>query len=192
MLGLASLSASSAFAQILSGGPLREALRKGGLVLVMRHANSPGAPPDAASANADNPTRERQLDETGRADSRTLGEAIRRVGVPIGEVLSSTTYRTQETARIAGLPAPRLVAELAEGGGQEATTARNAWLRAQTGQKPAAATNRLLITHTPNITGVFGTMAQGVAAGEILVFRPEEAGASTLIGRIKIADWAVL
>jgi phosphohistidine phosphatase SixA len=40
---------------------------------VVRHASSPAQPPDAASANADNTKRERQLDASGRADASAMG-----------------------------------------------------------------------------------------------------------------------
>jgi phosphohistidine phosphatase SixA len=32
-----------------------------------------------------------------------MGEAIKKLGVPIGDVLSSPTYRARETARLASL-----------------------------------------------------------------------------------------
>lgn len=51
------------------------ALRAGGYVIVMRHANSPREAPDAATANADNTTRERQLDADGRRAASAMGAA---------------------------------------------------------------------------------------------------------------------
>src|SRR5689334_10597967 len=69
--------AAGARADTLTGRELVAALRSGGYVIVMRHARSPSAPPDANSANPDNPTHERQLDEAGRASAREMGEALR-------------------------------------------------------------------------------------------------------------------
>jgi phosphohistidine phosphatase SixA len=67
-------------------------------------------PPDPAQADADNIQHERQLDEQGRASARAMGEAIRRLQIPIDQVLSSPTYRAQETVRLAQLGHPLLAA----------------------------------------------------------------------------------
>src|SRR5690348_312004 len=83
---------SSAGAAPLSGPELIERLRAGGCVLVMRHARSPQAAPDARTANADNLRRERQLDQAGEADARALGTALRALHIPIGPIYSSPTY----------------------------------------------------------------------------------------------------
>src|SRR5689334_17850544 len=73
------------------------ALRTGGYVIVMRHASSPSTPPDSSSVNPDNEKHERQLDEAGRTAAREMGEALKRLRIPIGLVLSSPTYRALET-----------------------------------------------------------------------------------------------
>jgi hypothetical protein len=77
-----------------AGEPLPKAellasLRHGGLVILMRHASSPRVAPDAAHANRDNVTAERQLDDSGVASARAMGEALHRLHVPIGAVLDS-------------------------------------------------------------------------------------------------------
>src|SRR5829696_2953167 len=84
------LSASAALAQTLSGTALVSALRKGGYVIVMRHASSPRETPEP---NADNVNKERQLDAAGRASASAMGKALRDLMIPVGEVLTSPTYR---------------------------------------------------------------------------------------------------
>src|SRR4029453_2406619 len=91
-------------AQQLATTDLVDALRKGGYVIVMRHASSPREAPDKASANPDNVKLERQLDEAGRASATAMGKAIRDLKIPIGEVFTSPTYRAMETVRLAQLP----------------------------------------------------------------------------------------
>ena len=71
-------TAGTADAASLTGAVLVDALRHGGYVLVMRHADSPFAAPDKSAANPDNSKLERQLDETGRSTARAMGEAGRR------------------------------------------------------------------------------------------------------------------
>src|SRR5512146_933934 len=77
-------------------------LRRGGLVLVMRHASSPLNPPAGQAADPENVKLERQLDGKGRASASAMGKAFRTIGIRVSAVYSSPTYRAQETARLAG------------------------------------------------------------------------------------------
>ena len=177
-----------------AGPPLISALREGGYVLVMRHASSPAMPPDKASADRENTTLERQLDENGRNTARAMGSAMKALHLPIREIFSSPTYRALETVRMAGLPQPRTVAELGDGGQSMAPLQASpaAWLRNIVSQAPPPGTDRMIVTHAPNITGAFGASVADVADGEILVFRPDGNGDAMLAGRIKIEDWPAL
>src|SRR5215216_6336710 len=83
--------AVTADAQTMSGPALVKSLQAGGHVIVMRHASSPGQIPD--KPNADNVPPERQLDDKGRSTATAIGEALRRLKIPVGEVLTSPTYR---------------------------------------------------------------------------------------------------
>ena len=148
-------------AQTLAGSELADALKQGGLVLVMRHTNSPRELPDAATANPDNLNGERQLDEKGRRDATLIGEALRRLQVPVSEVLSSPTYRALETARLAGLKDVTVQEELSNEGMRESSEQYAEWLRAQVAYQPELG-NRLLITHGPNIGAAFPDEAAGM------------------------------
>ena len=179
-----------ASAQGLTGSAMVNALKKGGYVIVLRHASSPREAPDEKTANADNVTRERQLDTAGRADATALGKALRELAIPIGTVLSSPTYRALETARFAQLPNPQVAAELGDRGQsmQGVSDADGAWLRSKV-VPSSTATNTMLITHLPNITQAFPQYASGIADGDALVFSADGKGGATLVGVIKIAEW---
>lgn len=183
------LSAISAIAQQLTGDALVQALQKGGYVIVMRHASSPREVPDKATANPDNTKPERQLDAVGRASATAFGSALRDLKIPIGEVLSSPTYRALETAKYAQLPKPQEVAELGDNGQSMSggTAAQAAWLQKRVVQLPKD-TNTILITHQPNLVGAFPQIAQRVEDGEALIFGPN----TTLVARVKIGDWLKL
>jgi phosphohistidine phosphatase SixA len=179
--------------QSLSGKALATALRSGGYVLVMRHASSPRTPPDPAHANADNVQHERQLDDQGRASARAMGEAMRHLQIPIGEVLSSPTYRALETVRLAQLGQPKTYSQLGDGGQSmqaDPTGTRATWLREKVAQTPMAGTNTIVVTHFPNVNEAFVKDAVGLADGEALVFRPDGQGGALYIGRIKIEEWS--
>ena len=182
----------AAHAQSPSQSALAEALRQGGYVLLMRHASSPLAPPAAAAAEPDNAKPERQLDERGKATARAMGGALRTLGVPVGRVLSSPTFRALQTARLAGLPTPTTAPELGDGGQsmQAAGEARGAWLRARVAEPPPPGANIIIITHLPNIAAAYPQESTGLADGEAMIFHPGAGGGFT--GRIKIEDWPAL
>jgi Histidine phosphatase superfamily (branch 1) len=188
------LATGTAQGDPLSGAALVAALRKGGYVLLMRHASSPPTPPTTGSAEHDNTKLERQLDETGRSSAQAMGKAIKALGIPIGEVWSSPTYRALETVRLAGLPNPTTATELSDGGQSMQATSQEqtAWLQAKVAEKPRAGTNTVIVTQFPNIIGAFGQNASGLADGEALVVHPDGAGADEIVGRMKIGEWSAL
>lgn len=178
--------AAAAMAQQLSGDALVKALKEGGYVIVMRHASSPRELPDKAIANPDNTKPERQLDSRGRASSTAFGQALRRLEIPIGEVLSSPTYRALETAKFAELSHAVPTPELGDNGQSMSgvSTTQIAWLQERVKQTPKE-TNTLLITHQPNIVGAFPHFGQAIEDGEALIFGPD----ATLAAQIKIGEW---
>ena len=178
-----------------SGAWAVSALRQGGYVLVMRHASSPGEPPDRAAAQPDNINDERELDQTGIESARAMGQGIRQLKIPIGEIESSPTYRVLQTLRYAELSASKTLPELGDGGAstdKSAAARRATWLKRRIGEPPTVGTNTLLVTHAPNILGAFGPEAEDIADGEVLVFKPDGKGSAALVARIKIQDWSVL
>jgi len=190
VLGLAA-SISPAFGQALDARQLVESLRKGGLVIVMRHASSPREVPTKETAAAGNTKLERQLDETGRDTATAMGNALRQLRIPISTVLSSGTFRALQTIKLAGLGEPTVAAELGDGGQsmQVTSDAQSAWLKARVTQVPASG-NVLLVTHMPNVSRAFPEWG-AVADGESVVLRPD--GKSfTVLGRIKIEEWPTL
>jgi phosphohistidine phosphatase SixA len=181
--------------ETLSGSQLVAHLRQGGYVILMRHASSPREPPAAEQADAENQARERQLDETGRASARAMGEALRKLRIPVGKVLSSPTYRALQTVRLAGLGAPQTFTELGdEGHSMQADPGgvRGKWLRERVATPPARQTNTVIITHLPNIHEAFPEYATGIEDGEALVFHPDGQGNVVLVGRAKITEWPQL
>jgi phosphohistidine phosphatase SixA len=189
VVGLALTMSVAGQAQTLSGTALVKALQGGGHVIVMRHASSPSQIPE--KPNPDNVPPERQLDERGRATSTAMGEAIRRLKIPIGDVLTSPTYRARETARRAGLPNPRPAAELGELTGPmlPASKAQADWLQRKVRDLPRG-TNTVLVTHVPNVSAAFPDVLPAVDQGEAIVFAPDGKGATRVVGRIKIEEWA--
>ena len=179
----------------LADSALVAALRHGGYVLVLRHASSPFETPDKSAADPDNVNVERQLDAAGKETATAMGKAIKTLGIPIGTVDSSQTFRALQTAKYADLPHPTPIAELTEGKqgmSADADKARAAWLTHAAASMPRAGTNTVLITHTPNMMAAFGERAKDIKAGEAMVFRPDGKGGTSLVARVKIDEWPQL
>jgi len=77
-----------------------QALATPGAVVILRHSFAPGGfdPPDA---RLDDCSTQRNLDDSGRAQARRIGEAFRRHGIVVDAVLSSPRCRCLDTARLA-------------------------------------------------------------------------------------------
>jgi phosphohistidine phosphatase SixA len=135
---------------------------------------------------------ERQLDEAGRAGSAAMGKALRDLKIPVGEVLSSPTYRALETVRLAQLSNPQVHAELGDGGQsmQVVAETQGAWLRERATRLPKG-TNTVIVTHMPNIARAFPDWG-AVADGEIVVVGQDGKSAARPVGRIKIEEWSRL
>jgi phosphohistidine phosphatase SixA len=156
----------------------------------MRHASSPPEAPDAKTANADNSSRERQLDEAGRASAVAMGKAFRELKIPVGEILSSPTYRSRETVRLLGLGKATEIPELGDGGRsmQISSEAQAAWLGNRAAKFPTR-TNTLIVTHAPNMTRAFPQYTANLMDGEALIFGADAKGGSTLVARVTIQEW---
>ena len=77
-----------------------EALRTPGSVVVMRHSYAPGGF-DPPTAKLDDCSTQRNLDDSGRAQARRVGEAFRQHAIAVGTILSSPRCRCLDTARLA-------------------------------------------------------------------------------------------
>lgn len=77
-----------------------EVMRSPGAVVVVRHSFAPGTfdPPDA---RLDDCSTQRNLDESGRAQAKRIGEEFRKHGIAVGVVLSSPRCRCLDTGRLA-------------------------------------------------------------------------------------------
>jgi len=80
---------------------LWERLRAGGLVLLMRHAETTPGTGDPPGFRLEDCATQRNLSPAGREQARAVGAALARRGVKIETVLSSAWCRARETATLA-------------------------------------------------------------------------------------------
>src|SRR3984893_18949035 len=93
-----------------------QALRAGGLVIVVRHGATFADQADTDPLNPDNIAAQRNLNDKGKALAKAFGEALRQAGVPVGKVYTSRFNRAYETAALAGFTDIEKTADLTEGG----------------------------------------------------------------------------
>jgi phosphohistidine phosphatase SixA len=71
-----------------------------GTVVLLRHANAPGIG-DPAHFTLDDCSTQRNLDATGRAQARRIGQQFRQRGINVTQVWNSQWCRARETAQLA-------------------------------------------------------------------------------------------
>lgn len=172
------------------------ALRRGGLTVFFRHANTDATTADTDTAHLENLAAQRALTDKGRAQAIALGQALRALRVPVGPVLASRYGRTLEMAKLAGLDSaePNLEATEAQNTPPVETQRRAAALRQLLATAPEAGKNRIILSHRPVLQEAAGKEFGDLAEGEAAVFQPLGADGFRLIARIKPiekwTDWA--
>jgi phosphohistidine phosphatase SixA len=171
---------------------LVEALRGGGFVLYFRHAETDWSQTDRrheAGWDSCDPAQMRQLSAAGRETARRVGEALRRLRIPVGRVVASEFCRTRETARLLALGAVETSRDLVnvthagQAGGTEALRQRARRLLAT---PPPAGTNVVLVSHG----NVFMLVAeQRPVEGGAAILRPDGEGGFEIVAHVAPEDW---
>jgi broad specificity phosphatase PhoE len=170
---------------------LAQALRAGGLVIVLRHGATSADQVDVEPVDFDNIAAQRNLNDKGKAAAVAFGNAFRQIGVPVGKVYTSRFNRAYETATLAGFKeiekTPDLTYARSAAAPDKNITNAEAF-RKLLGTAPRPGTNTVLVTHTPNIVDALGKDWDGVKEGEASIFRPAN-GNYTLVARVQIDEW---
>ncbi|HVI13994.1 MAG TPA: histidine phosphatase family protein [Pseudolabrys sp.] len=180
MLAIAVSTGSSAAA---GDQEIAQALRAGGLVIVLRRGATFPDQADTDPLNFDNIAAQRNLNDKGNA--------LRQVGVPVGKVYTSKYNRGYETAVLAGFKNIEKTADLTEGGlvvSPNENNRRAEAFRVLLATLPQAGTDTVLVTHYPNIIAALGKDWFDVKEGEASIFRPEN-GSHKLLARIQMDEW---
>lgn len=158
------------------GGALVDRLRRGGLVLFFRHADTAGMPCDVSYRVGDR-AGQRNISARGREQSRRIGEAFRRLAIPYQRpVLAGPVYRARDTAEEAFGAADVTVVDGLTA--DDFAGARLAWVlgehRRLMSEPVPAGTNRILVGHRTPAIMLFGPPAGGRAfpEGAAIVMEP--------------------
>ena len=152
--------------------PQWERLRRGGLVLLMRHAATEPGLGDPAGFRLGDCATQRNLSAAGREDARRVGERLRRERVPVAAVLTSPWCRCRETAQLAFGRSEdwEPLSSFFDFPDREADYTRRVKQRiaGYATRKPAG--NVVMVTHNVNIAAL---TRHSVGTGEIVVVRPD-------------------
>ncbi len=175
------------------------ALRGGGFVIYLRHTQTDWSqdPREQAwvadvLASRDESLfqqcdRQRLLSDEGRNQARTIGEAFRRLGIPVGRVLTSPWCRVRDTAQLAFGRGQVATDQLWDSGylaGEERNRYRDR-LRGLLSSPPDGGTNTVLVGHMPQFYDVTGI---ALNEGEAVVVWPR-GDDFRLLNRIPPAGW---
>jgi phosphohistidine phosphatase SixA len=171
------------------------AVRGGGHVIVFRHGATHSDQADTDPLNIQDVSKQRQLNDQGRALAKSIGDSMRKLNIPVGQVRTSMFFRAVETGRLLGFGEVQSTADITEGGlvvTPSENNRRAQAMRALAATVPPAATNVVLVSHKPNIMDAFGKDWFDIREGEASIFKPDGSGGYTLVARVQAGEWATL
>ena len=157
------------------------ALRAGGHVALMRHADAPGGTGDPAGFKLDDCATQRNLSAKGRADAAAIGAQLKAEEIAFAKILSSPWCRCVDTARLMDMGPVEteptfsniiVLSDQAESLTDGARTLIAGWKGPGT---------LLAVTHGANIRALTGISP---ASGEIVVVAIGAGGSIDPVGRI--------
>lgn len=171
--------------------PMLAELKAGGHVFYFRHGLTRQDQEDRQPIVREDCATQRNLSDDGRRQATAIGAAFRKLGIPVGQVLSSPFCRALETSRLAfggatasddlyfaiGLPKPE-------------REAKGAALRKLLAHVPASGRNDVIVAHTANLEEAVGFWPK--PEGAAILFRPDGNEGFRVVGRVEAETWTAL
>jgi hypothetical protein len=170
-------------------------------VIVFRHVATDDSQKDVYPFKFDDMSAQRQLSEKGRNMAREIGAAMKKLGVPIGEVYTSRLNRAVETGKLlAGKDVSPVEALTDSGAGSPSAMANPDGKNAKAGRAvrelvdaaPKPGLNNLAVTHKTNVTDAFGKEFADIREGEALVYKTGASGPAAYVVRVQAGEWIAL
>lgn len=154
-------------------------LKKPGTIVLLRHSYSPDSP-EVEPKFGDCST-QRNLDESGRAQARRLGDEFRKRGINSATLVASQYCRAIETAQLTKLGPVRELPALNQ---VYMAGLRDAEQQGKQYMKTIPANQlTILVSHISNIQAIAGV---NLSAGEAAVVHLDKSGAVVVDGRIMV------
>lgn len=160
-------------------------MRRGGTVLLIRHASTQPGLGDPAGFSLGDCATQRNLSERGREESVRIGERLRREKVPIARVFTSPWCRCRDTATLAFGSAEdwEPLSSFFDFPDREAEYIESVKKRISSYASRNPGGNVVMVTHNVNIAAL---TKLSVATGEIVVVRPDGCCGLRTLGRILV------
>lgn len=174
----------------LDGAALIDALRGGGHVIFIRHAQTEKDYADQISAVMGDCSSQRMLSEMGWRQARDIGAAMASLRIPIAEVYASEYCRAWQTADLAfgrHVKDPALNFEPAEDYTPEQVTRMRDRLAPMLAASPPASFNTVIVGHDDPFEAATGIYPE--PQGVTYVLRPDNAGGWAVVGMIPPDGW---
>ena len=182
----------AAYAQTVDVKALVAAMKQGGYVIVLRHGATNRDQADTDPLNPDDIAKQRVLSDKGREVAKQVGDAFKKLGIPLGKVYTSKFNRAVETGKLVSGGEVVATFDVTEGGlvvTPIENDRRAEALKELAGTPPEPGKNTLIVTHKPNILDAFGKDWFEVKEGEASVFKPDGSGKAVLVARLQAVDW---
>lgn len=193
LYGLLQVTANAGPEQMSNSQPevLIEDLQAGGFVVYFRHAETDRSQVDQDRNNLSNCSNQRNLSAAGRAQAQAIGDAIRRLNIPLGKVITSPYCRCKDTAQLA-FGKSEISTDLRFGMADDAeqTAHLSQALTGMLSTPPVQGTNTILVSHTANLKEATGIWPQ--PEGAAYIFKPLHGRNYQYIGRLPPDAWARL
>jgi broad specificity phosphatase PhoE len=168
-----------------SAAPANEALwsqlKKGGQIVLMRHAVTTQGVGDPPGFRLDDCGTQRNLTDHGREDAKRVGAAFRLRGITVERVLTSPWCRCIETANLAFGKA-----EVSSALGNLFTHPENRERQVRDMRAlvdTARAANWVLVSHGATIAALTGV---SLDTAEMLIVTPQQGGGFAVLGRLSV------
>jgi broad specificity phosphatase PhoE len=161
-------------------------LRRGGLVVLMRHASTEPGLGDPPGYRLDDCGTQRNLSEAGRAEARRVGERFLAERIPVARVYTSPWCRCRETATLAFGAAedwPPL-ASFFDDPGHEAEATQSVRTRIAGYARRPPGGNVVMVTHNVNVAAL---TKLSIGTAELVLVRPDGCCAVRALERFRAA-----
>lgn len=176
-------------------------LRKGGFVILFRHAATDWSQRDLSYDDFENRAGQRNLSEAGKADAAGIGKAFQTLAIPVDSVFVSPMWRCRDTAELAFGRYEKKIELFGKVAGTTSgpTTSADDRAKYRTARigmlstPPTQGMNRVLVgQQDPMIPIIPGLHRDELREGDALVIQPLGNGKFKIVVQVTPADWTRL